>query len=289
MIQGGPAVGDDRAPVLRLRAAAVGYGEVTVVDGVDLELARGEVVALLGANGSGKTTLVRGLLGLATVHGGDIELFGEPVGHLTRRWRVGYVPQRHTVAGAIPSTVREVVASGRLPRRGLLARHGRSDRLAVRAALAEVGLAERDREAVSTLSGGQQRRVLIARALASEPELLVMDEPTAGVDAANQRALVDVMRRLAGRGVAVLVVTHEVGPMAAVVDRAVVLQAGRVRYQGPLTAQMLGASDGGRWDGAPQWDGAHWDGHHPPADDSLAGAPWVPDLATGRDAGPGGE
>jgi zinc transport system ATP-binding protein len=174
---------------VRLRDARIGYGDVAVVQGVDLTVRDGEAVAVLGSNGSGKTTLARGLLGLATVLGGEVEVLGAPVGRPRERGRIGYVPQRHTVSGAVPATVREVVGVGRLARLGPFGRLRADDHAAVRDAAAAVGLADRLGDPVASLSGGQQRRVLVARALAAEPELLVMDEPTAGVDAASQDAL----------------------------------------------------------------------------------------------------
>ena len=232
-------------PVLELRDATIGYGDRPVVHGVDLSVARGEVVALLGPNGSGKTTLVRGVLGLADRMGGTIEVHGRPLDRLAERWRVGYVPQRHSVAGAVPSTVRELVASGRLTRLGLLGRLRPPDRAAVAAAIEAVDLTERAGTDVAQLSGGQQRRVLIARALAGEPDLLVMDEPTAGVDRASQHALVRTLVRQKERGVTLVVVTHEVGPLVPIVDRVVVLDQGRIVLDGPWDPALLGAADGG--------------------------------------------
>ncbi|MCW2578835.1 MAG: ABC-type Mn/Zn transport system ATPase component, partial [Blastococcus sp.] len=170
------AGGTDGAAV-RLRNASIGYDDVPIVSRVDLTVRRGEAVAVLGSNGSGKTTLARGLLGLASVLDGEVEVLGAPVGRLRERGRVGYVPQRHTVSGAVPATVREVVAVGRLARLGLFRRLGAADRAAVGEAVAAVGLADRMEEPVASLSGGQQRRVLVARALAAQPELLIMDEP----------------------------------------------------------------------------------------------------------------
>ncbi len=219
---------------LRLDGATIGYGDVAIVRDADLTVRRGEAVAVLGANGSGKTTLSRGVLGLATVLGGSVEVLGAPVGRLRERGRVGYVPQRHTVSGAMPATVREVVGVGRLPRLGLLRRPGARDRAAVAEAVDAVGLADRLGDPVASLSGGQQRRVLVARALAAEPELLVMDEPTAGVDAASQAALAAVLARVSAAGTTLVVVTHETGPLAGVLRRAVVVDSGRLTYDGPL-------------------------------------------------------
>jgi zinc transport system ATP-binding protein len=219
---------------ISLRDAVVGYGDVPIVRGVDLAVQRGEAVAVLGSNGSGKTTLVRGLLGLAAVLGGSVEVLGSPVGRHRHRGKVGYVPQRHTVSGAVPATVREVVGVGRLARLGLVGRLRAEDRAAVRLAVREVGLLDRLDDPVASLSGGQQRRLLVARALAAGPELLIMDEPTAGVDAANQEALAAVLQRLSAQGTTLVVVTHEATPLAGVIDRAVVVDSGRISYDGPL-------------------------------------------------------
>jgi zinc transport system ATP-binding protein len=220
--------------VVQLRGVSVGYGERAVVRDVDLTVRRGDVVAVLGANGSGKTTLMRGLLGLATVLAGEAEVLGEPIGSRRTRGRVGYVPQRQTVGGSIPSTVREVVASGRLPRRPLVGRRTAADREAVRRAIAAVDLEPWADTDIAQLSGGQQRRALIARALASEPDVMIMDEPTAGVDAASQQALARSIERLVERGVTLLVVTHEVGPLAGVLTRSIVVRDGRIVHDGPL-------------------------------------------------------
>ncbi len=238
----GAATGDG-APALRWRHASIGYEGEAVVHGVDLEIPTGAVVAVMGANGSGKTTLVRGMLGLADVLAGSVEIFGVPAAQLRERHRIGYVPQRHSVAGAIPVTVREVVTSGRLTRHGLWSRRTRQDVEAVEAALATVALGDRAGERVSELSGGQQRRVLIARALAGQPDVLVMDEPTAGVDAANQAALAQTLERLVSSGVTLVVVTHEVGPLAGIVDRTVVMRRGQVAYDGPFTEDLRRAEE----------------------------------------------
>jgi zinc transport system ATP-binding protein len=231
-------------PVIEMRGASVGYDERPAVRGVDLRIDAGEIVALVGPNGSGKTTLVRGLLGLARVSAGDVELFGVPAARFRERYRIGYVPQRHTVGGAIPSTVEEVVASGRLPRKRRPSRVSAEDRAAVTAAIEAVDLAERRKAAVSTLSGGQQRRTLIARALAAEPEVLIMDEPTAGVDAENRDRLVATLADLVRRGLTMLVVTHEVTPLLPVLTRVVALDHGRLVHDGPADVPPAWAPGG---------------------------------------------
>ncbi len=215
-------------PVVELRHTTIGYGGRAVVGDVSLRIDRGEVVALVGPNGSGKTTIVRGLLGLAPILAGEVRLFGVPAGRFTERWRLGYVPQRHTVVGAVPSTVQEVVASGRLARRSWWKPSTAVDHAVVTRAIDVVGLGDQRRAPVSTLSGGQQRRVLIARALAADPEVLVMDEPTAGVDAASAEALTRTLARLADDGRTLLIVTHDVAPLAPILTRVVAVAGGSV-------------------------------------------------------------
>lgn len=223
--------------IIEVRAAQVGYENREVLRGVDLSVEEGEAVALLGANGSGKSTLVKAALGLIPLTGGDARLFGVPVGRF-RRWdRIGYVPQRMGATGGVPATVTEVVAAGRLAKRRIPLPARRFDRNRVAMALEAVGLADRATDSVSTLSGGQQQRVLIARALAADPDLLVMDEPTAGVDAANQELFAEVLASCLHDGCGVLLVAHELGPVRPLVNRCVVLSGGRVVRDAP-TAEV---------------------------------------------------
>ncbi|MEU5436286.1 metal ABC transporter ATP-binding protein [Streptomyces sp. NPDC020719] len=219
-------------PVISLRGATATLGSRPVLRGIDLTVARGEVVALLGANGSGKSTAVRSVIGQVPLTGGAIELFGTELKRFKDWARVGYVPQRTTAASGVPATVREVVSSGRLSRTklGLLSK---ADRAAVRRAIELVGLADRAKDSVNALSGGQHQRVLIARALASEPELLIMDEPMAGVDLASQEILAATLREQVAGGATVLLVLHELGPLEPLIDRAVVLRDGCVTHDGP--------------------------------------------------------
>lgn len=259
--------------VIRMRNAAIGYGASPVVRDVDFELHSGEAVAVLGANGSGKSTLVRGILGLAQLQGGSLELFGIPADRFRDRARIGYVPQRQTAGGTVPATVWEVVSSGRLARAGLTGRLGRADRAAVDEAIEQVDLGGRKHSSVAELSGGQQRRVLIARALASRPEVLVMDEPTAGVDVSNQHALAATLRGLADRQVTLLIVSHEIGPLMPLLTRALVMDEGRVRYDGPLLPDMV---DARLVDSAHAALGAATHVHHP-EDDHEHGPGWIAD------------
>lgn len=220
--------------VVAVRHAAVAYGGRTVLRDITLDVDTGDVVAVLGANGSGKSTLIRTILGLVPLAGGEIELFGTPQRRFRQWARVGYVPQRMGAGSGVPATVAEVVASGRLARRGIFRLPGAADREAVRAALADVGLLDRADDPVATLSGGQQQRTLIARALAGRPDLLVLDEPTAGVDAASQEAFATALAGFVERGGTVLLVAHELGPLEPLIDRAVVVHHGRIAYEGAV-------------------------------------------------------
>ncbi|AKA03825.1 ABC transporter [Streptomyces noursei ZPM] len=222
----------DRSAVIELRGATASLGARPVLRGVDLTVRSGEVVALLGANGSGKSTAVRSVIGQVPLTGGDLALFGTPFRRFKDWARIGYVPQRTTAAGGVPATVREVVTAGRLARTklGLLRK---ADRSAVHHALELVGMADRAKDSVNALSGGQHQRVLIARALAGEPDLLIMDEPMAGVDLASQEVLASALREQVGHGATVLLVLHELGPLEPLIDRAVVLRDGCVVHDGP--------------------------------------------------------
>lgn len=218
--------------VVSLRGATASLGSRPVLRGIDLTVRRGEVVALLGANGSGKSTAVRAVVGQVPLTGGELDLFGTPRRRFRDWARIGYVPQRTTASGGVPATVREVVSSGRLARTrfGLMRR---ADRAAVDLALDLVGLGDRGGDSVDALSGGQHQRVLIARALAGEPELLIMDEPMAGVDLVSQDVLATTLREQVASGATVLLVLHELGPLEPLIDRAVVLRDGCVVHDGP--------------------------------------------------------
>ena len=226
-------------PVVDIVDGAVTLGGRPVLRGIDLSVRTGEVVVVLGANGSGKSTLVRTMMGLVPTVRGHVSLFGSPLERFADWARVGFVPQRVTAASGVPATVREVVTSGRLSRRRLLRPMRAADRAAVDDAIAAVGLGDKAREGVSTLSGGQQQRVLIARALAGEPDLFVLDEPTAGVDTQSQQAFADAMRALVERGATIVLVAHELGPMAPLIGRGLVMRDGRIAYDGPPVASAF--------------------------------------------------
>ena len=221
----------------RMTGGRVLLDEHVVLRDVDFEIAAGEFVVLLGPNGSGKTTLVRALLGVVPLAAGRVELFGRPLGRFGDWAQIGYVPQRLSAASGVPATVDEVVLSGRVARARPFKRFGEGDRRAAAAALETVGLRHLARRPVAALSGGEQQRALIARALTTEPDLLVLDEPVSGVDIEHQGSFATTLRRLKEEGRTVLVVAHSLGALEPLVGRAVVLRAGRVAYNGPPLAE----------------------------------------------------
>ena len=211
-----------------------GYdAERPVLAGVTLGVREGEFVAVAGPNGGGKTTLVRLGLGLERPTGGRVSLFGEPAHRFSRRATLGYLAQRAQVGTDAPVTVRELVSAGRLAAGGLLGPLRVRDRAIVSEAIAEVGLDGAADAPLATLSGGQQQRAFIAKALAGEPRLIVLDEPTTGVDADAQEALATLLARVnLGRGVTVLYVSHEFGAVEHAVGRLVLVRGGIV-FDGP--------------------------------------------------------
>jgi zinc transport system ATP-binding protein len=238
--------------ILEIHDGAVELGGRPILRGIDLTVPNGQVLAILGANGSGKSTLVRSMLGLVPVCRGDVRLFDTPLAGFRDWQRIGFVPQRATAGSGVPATVREVVAAGRLSRRPFLRPMRRQERRAVQDAIEAVGLAGREGESVSTLSGGQQQRALIARALAGEPDLLVLDEPTAGVDLQSQQTFAESLRALVRHGGTIVLVAHELGAMAPLLDRTVVMRDGRMAYDGPPLAAFADA------------ERVHDAGHHHP-------------------------
>jgi zinc transport system ATP-binding protein len=245
-------------PVLSLDRVGVVLGGRPIVRDVSFDVRRGQVVALVGANGSGKSTLVKALVGLNPVSSGTVEVFGTPLPDVRHHERIGYVPQRSDFAAGVPATVREVVTSGRVARRRPFWPLSRADRDHVNEALAAVGMDDRAGQSVATLSGGQQQRVLVARTLAGEPDLLLLDEPNAGVDADSQERIAVTLDERARAGASVVVVLHELGPFAPLIDRVVALRDGRVTYDGP--PDQLVDGDGH----------AHHHDHHEPG--------WVPPM-----------
>lgn len=196
-----------------------------VLDRVDLRLGEGEFVAVAGPNGGGKTTLVRLMLGLERPSEGKALLYGEPAHRYSRRRSLGYLAQRSVLGGEAPATVREVVAAGRLAASGLIGPLRDRDRELVSRAILRVGLGDHANDPLRTLSGGMQQRAFIAKALAGEPSLLVLDEPTTGVDAESQESLAALLDQLHSElGVTIVYVSHEFGAVERFVQRIVLVR-----------------------------------------------------------------
>lgn len=196
-----------------------------VLEDVSLRIGEGEFVAVAGPNGGGKTTLVRLVLGLERPAVGKALLFGEPAHRFSRRRTLGYLAQRSELGGDAPTTVREVVSAGRLAAGGLIGPMRRRDRGLVTEAIERVGLVESADTPLRTLSGGMQQRAFIAKALAGEPSLLVLDEPTTGVDVESQDSLAALLDRLHSElGVTILYVSHEFGAVERFVERLVLVR-----------------------------------------------------------------
>jgi zinc transport system ATP-binding protein len=217
-----------------LHDVSFGYvGERPVLRDVELRVQPGEFVAIAGPNGGGKTTLLRIVLGLERPDAGQAFLFGERADTSTRRRELGYVAQRASLGGDAPATVRELVAAGRLAAGRLLGPLRSSDRRAIDQAIERVGLTPRADAPFATLSGGMQQRAFIAKALAGEPSLLALDEPTTGVDAESQEALANLLAHLHGElGATILYVSHEFGAVEPHVQR-IVLVRGEIVFDGP--------------------------------------------------------
>lgn len=193
-------------------------GGLLILDDLTFSVQKGEYVGIIGPNGGGKTTLLHVLLGLTKPNSGNVRLFGKSIQEFREWGRIGYVPQRVAVqaGSAFPATVREIVATGRLPRLGIFQRFREKDRVAIDDAINVVGISHFQHRVIGGLSGGECQRVFIARALAGEPDVLILDEPTVGVDASSQKAFFSFIRKLnRERGMTVLFVTHDMNVVAS--------------------------------------------------------------------------
>lgn len=218
-----------RPVALELDSVTFGFGRTPVLHEASMQVHEGEFVAVVGANGSGKTTLLRLSLGLLRPTTGTVRLFGTAVADF-RDWSlVGYVPQRAGATSALPISVDEVVSSGLAGRTGLLGRPSGDDRERVEHVLDLLGVAAVRRVPIARLSGGQQQRVLIARALVTNPRLLLLDEPTTGVDAGARSILRESLEHLvAVEGVGVAYISHDPEGFTGLADNIVEVCAGKI-------------------------------------------------------------
>jgi ABC-type Mn2+/Zn2+ transport system ATPase subunit len=190
-----------------LSDVTVGYGDRVALESVNLAVEAGSLLAVVGPNGAGKSTLLKLMAGLLPPWHGRVEVLGHPAGQQARR--VAYVPQAELVDWGFPVTVNDVVMMGRYPALGRFRRPGAEDRRAVAAALDQVGMAPHASTQIGSLSGGQRRRVFLARALAAAPDLFLLDEPVTGVDATTQEDLMDILEAEARSGKTVVATTHD--------------------------------------------------------------------------------
>ncbi len=243
----------DRAPTvpsgapLAVRGLTVSYAEKPAVFSVDATFAEGAMTAIIGPNGAGKSTMLKACLGIVPRLSGEVFVYGRPLEEM--RHRIAYVPQRASVDWDFPTSVLDVVQMGLYRETGLFGRL--TGRLAARAhdCLDRVGMAEFADRQIGQLSGGQQQRVFLARALAQEADLYLLDEPFAGVDAATERAIVDVLKLLKAQGKSVVAVHHDLATVADYFDRVFMINVRRIA-EGPVaevfTAGNLASAYGGR-------------------------------------------
>lgn len=225
---------------VEVRDVVVRYDRVLALDGVSLSVERGTALGIVGPNGSGKSTLLKTVAGLIKPDLGTVRVFGDAPANL-RPGSIGYVPQIEDVDFNFPASVRDVVAMGRFPRLRPFAAFSAADKHAVDDALAALDLGAFANRHISELSGGQQQRVFVARAIAQEPELLLLDEPTTGVDAATEEALLHIVRELVRAGMPVLMTTHDLDRAVDWFDRLVVVDRRVLADGDPATVLDSGA------------------------------------------------
>ncbi|MFC7072746.1 metal ABC transporter ATP-binding protein [Halovenus rubra] len=211
-----------------------GYTATPVVRDISLQIEAGEYVAIVGPNGSGKSTLMKLMMGLVKPDEGRIRLFSEPAHKFDDGSRIGYVAQHASASKEMPITVREVIKMGRFPHIGF-GRLSAADWEIVDQALETVGMSAFANRRVTNLSGGQRQRAFIARALASEADLLVLDEPTVGVDAESVEAFYDLLEALNDEGITILLIEHDLSAVTNHAERVVCLN-GQIHFDGPTEA-----------------------------------------------------
>ncbi len=229
--------------VVRLEHVSVSYRDLVALEDVSFTVHAGDFLAVVGPNGSGKTTLLRALLGLVRPERGEVRVFGRvPWAPGGERWRIGYSPQVTSVDLRFPVRAREVVLMGRYGRIGLVRRPAAADRAAAARALERVGVADLADRPLARLSGGQRQRVFLARALVAEPDLLLLDEPTTGVDVASTESLYELLDGLRRGGMTIVIVSHDIGVVASYVDAVACINRRLVAHGRPdevLTSAAL--------------------------------------------------
>jgi manganese/zinc/iron transport system ATP- binding protein len=247
------------------RDLSAGYDAGYALHDVDVEIPAATMVGVIGPNGSGKSTFLKAILGLTPFATGSVSLAGRPVSD--QRRRVAYVPQRESVDWSFPITAAEVVMMGRYPALGWIRRPDANARASVRDALERVGMEEQASRQIGALSGGQQQRVFLARALAQDASVLLLDEPMTGVDQTTEQLIVRLLRELRDAGAIIVFATHDIESAAEISDRLLFVNQRVIAYGSPaetLTPPVLHATFGGELLIVPAGDHSHvhGGGHH---------------------------
>lgn len=217
--------------IIEVHNLTVVYNNRPALWNVNLNLPAGEIIGVMGPNGSGKSTLLKSIMGIVEADTGFCRIFGKPVDEV--RKRISYVPQRQNIDWDFPANVTDIVRMGRYTERGLFKRFTKEDHQRVESAIERVGLSAYSKRQISQLSGGQQQRVFLARSIAQEADLYLMDEPFAGVDASTESAIVDLLKEMKSQGKTVLVVHHDLHTADEYFDHLVMLNTKLVK-SGPL-------------------------------------------------------
>jgi len=234
-------------PAVEVHDLTVSYDKKPVLWNIDVAFPEGQIIGIIGPNGAGKSTLIKAIMGLIPAESGWVKIYGEPLAR--QRRLVGYVPQRESVDWDFPVTVRDVVLMGTYGRLGLFRRPGKAERELAGKCLAQVGMSAYADRQISNLSGGQRQRVFLARALAQDSRVYLMDEPFVGVDAATESAIIELLRNLKEQRRTLLVVHHDLQTAPDYFDSIVLLNMRLVAF-GPtsdmFTTPLLQKTYGGR-------------------------------------------
>jgi manganese/zinc/iron transport system ATP- binding protein len=235
------------APIIDIQNLTVSYHRKPAIRSVNLKLQDNGIIGIIGPNGAGKSTLLKAILNLVPIEHGSVRVFGQPVDKV--RHKISYVPQKEIIDWDFPVTVHDVVMMGRYAHLGIIERPGTRDREIVDAAIHKVGMDEYRNQQIGNLSGGQQQRVFLARALAQESDILLLDEPFVGVDAATEHAIIELMHKLNDEGKMVVVVNHDLGKVQQYFQYVIMINQWLIAY-GPtrevFTPDLLSRTYGGR-------------------------------------------
>lgn len=221
----------NNAPPIEVHDLTVAYRKKPVLWDIDFSLPEGQLIGMVGPNGAGKSTLIKAIMGLLPLSSGFVKIYGKPLE--TQRELIGYVPQRESVDWDFPTDALDVVTMGRYGKLSLFGRPSKEDKEIAMDALEKVGLADFARRQISQLSGGQQQRVFLARALAQDAVIYLMDEPFSGVDAATEKAIIELLGELKDKGKTLLVVHHDLNTVAEYFDWVMLLNLRLIKL-GPV-------------------------------------------------------